>query len=99
MKKKKVAMLVSNPASQDYRVNKEAESLARQGYEVRVYATWRPALGIPIRETINDVTYVRYDWNVLKVLRGWLLREPKYREIPRLARSHQRILDQLEAKK
>jgi len=35
----KVCMVVSNPFTHDARVNKEAESLAKAGYEVVVYAT------------------------------------------------------------
>ena len=70
---KRVAMIVSNPCDPDYRVIKEAESLAMAGYEVRVYCTWRPKLGIPVKETINGVTYVRYEESVRKAFRRILL--------------------------
>jgi len=83
---KRVAMLVSNPCDPDYRVVKQAETLARAGYEVRIFATWRPKLGIPIIETINGVSYERYEWNVAKLLQMVLLGVPKYREVPRINR-------------
>lgn len=94
--KKRVVMLVSNPCDPDYRVTKEAESLARAGYEVCVLATWRPKLGIPIQEEINGVTYIRHEWNVLKILRQTYLGEKQYREIPKINRSkHYEIVSML----
>ncbi|GLP87863.1 hypothetical protein [Tritonibacter mobilis] len=90
--KKRVVMLVSNPCNPDYRVTKEAESLARAGYEVCILATWKPKLGIPIQEEINGVTYLRFEWNVLKILRMMYLGEKKYREIPTLNRDKHRAM-------
>lgn len=91
---KRIAMLVSNPCSPDFRVNKQAESLARAGYEVRVFCTWKPGLGIPTFEKINGVTYVRREWNPMKILRSLYLREPEYPEIPRMDRTaHRRLTD------
>lgn len=96
---KRVVMLVSNPCNPDYRVVKEAESLARAGYNVCILATWKPKLGIPLQENINGVTYLRYEWNVLKMLRMTYLREEQYREVPKLNRKkHQKIVDMLSNK-
>lgn len=83
---KRVAMLVSNPCNPDYRVVKQAESLARSGYDVRIYGTWNVTLGIPVRETINDVTYCRYEWSALKILRMVLFGEAENIHIPKLGR-------------
>jgi hypothetical protein len=92
-------MLVSNPCNPDYRVTKEAESLARAGYEVYILATWKPNLGIPIQEEINGVKYIRYEWNVLKVLRMIYLGEMQYREIPKLNRQkHLKIIEMISNK-
>lgn len=94
MTRKKIAMLVSNPCSPDYRVNKQAESLAAAGYEVRVFCTWKPGIGIPTQEVINGVTYVRREWNPVKLLRQRYLGEQEYPEIPALNReAHRRIKD------
>lgn len=92
MEKKRIAMLVSNPCNPDYRVVKQAESLAAAGYEVRVFCTWKPLLGIPTQETINNVTYVRREWNPLKLLRQRWFGEQEYSFIPKLNRaSHKAI--------
>ena len=77
-------MMVSNPCNPDYRVVKEAESLAAAGYEVRVFCTWKPKLGLPMRETINGVTYERYEWNPLRILREMLPGSRPWPEIPDL---------------
>lgn len=93
---KRIAMLVSNPCNPDYRVVKQAESLANAGYEVCIFATWRPKLGVPIQEVINGVTYKRYEWNVLKVIRMMYFGEQQYREIPKLNRArHREVVDKL----
>ena len=95
MTKKKIAMLVSNPCSPDFRVNKQAESLAAAGYEVRVFCTWRPGMGFPTREVINGVTYVRYEWNPMKLLRKRYLGEQQYPGVPNLDReAHRRIMEE-----
>lgn len=54
---RKVAMLLPNPCNPDYRVIKHAEFFARKGYNVRVYCRW--AEGLPFKQVINDVTYIR----------------------------------------
>lgn len=79
-------MMVSNPCSPDFRVNKQAESLAKAGYEVRVFCTWKPGLGIPVHEIINGVTYVRREWNPMKLLRMRYLGEREYPQIPVMSR-------------
>lgn len=96
---KRVVMLVSNPCNPDYRVIKQAESLARAGYKVCILATWKPKLGIPLQEEINGVTYLRYEWNVLKLLRMAYLGERQYREVPKLNRDkHRKITGMLSNK-
>ena len=96
MSRKKIAMLVSNPCSPDFRVNKQAESLVEAGYEVRVFCTWRPGLGIPTQETINGVTYVRREWNPIKLLRRLYLGEQEYAAIPKMNReAHRRITEKI----
>ena len=86
MTKKKIAMLVSNPCNPDYRVVKQAESLAAAGYEVRVFCVWRRGIGVPVYEEINGVTYVRREWSPLKILRQYFLGEREYAQIPKLNR-------------
>ena len=86
----RVAMLVSNPCSPDFRVNKQAESLANAGYDVRVFCTWKPGLGIPVRERINGVTYVRREWNPMKLLRMRYLGEREFTQIPTMSREAHR---------
>lgn len=89
---KRVAMLVSNPCDPDYRVVKQAETLARAGYEVRVFCTWKAGLGIPIQEVVNGVTYVRREWSPAKIFRRLVLRERLYPQIPVVDReAHKRI--------
>lgn len=96
---KRIAMLVSNPCSPDYRVIKQAESLAKAGYEVRVFCTWKPGLRIPTHEIINGVTYVRREWNPLKLLRQRYLGEQQYPEVPRVNReAHRKIMDRARRK-
>ncbi len=55
--KSRIAILVPNPCNPDYRVIKHAEYFARNGYDVRVYCRW--AEGLPFKQVINDVTYIR----------------------------------------
>lgn len=66
-------MVVPNMCNPDYRVMKQAEGLAQAGYEVRVYCTWKPGIGLPILEEINGVTYVRREWNLIGLLKEKLL--------------------------
>lgn len=97
--KKRIAMLVSNPCSPDYRVIKQAESLARAGYEVRVFCTWKPGLGIPTYEMVNGVTYVRREWNPLKLLRRRYFGERLYPQIPHVDRAaHREIMERTRRK-
>ncbi len=84
----RIAMMVSNPCSPDFRVNKQAESLAKAGYEVRVFCTWKPGLGIPVHEIINGVTYVRREWNPMKLLKMRYLGEREYPQIPVMSRNN-----------
>jgi len=66
----KIAMIVSNPCFPDYRVIKEAESLASLGHHVRIYCVARP--GIPIHEVVSGVEYVRIPFGVGPALRSAL---------------------------
>ena len=92
MTKKKIAMLVSNPCNPDYRVVKQAESLAAAGYEVRVFCVWRRGIGVPVYEEINGVTYVRREWSPLKILRQYLFGEREFAQIPKVDRERHRKL-------
>jgi glycogen(starch) synthase len=71
-------MLVSNPCNPDYRVIKQAQSLANAGYEVRVFCVWKPGLDAPVFERVNGVTYVRREWNPRKALQRHYFGEQKY---------------------
>ena len=64
---KKIAMIVNNPCAPDHRVVKQAEFLALQGHNVRIYCTAKP--GVPAREVVNGVEYYRIGFNVAKGLR------------------------------
>ena len=92
MTKKKVAMLVSNPCNPDYRVVKQAESLARNGYEVRVFCVWRRGLGAPVYEERNRVTYIRRPWIPLQFLRRILFGKRTYPQVPAVDRDRHRRL-------
>ena len=97
---KHVVMLVSNPCDPDYRVVKEAESLARIGYRVSVLCTWKPGLGIPTRAEINGVTYVRHEWNPVKIVGALLGGRSGYSEVPRVDRArHERLVDRFGRRK
>lgn len=63
----KVAMLVMNSCENDSRVIKEAEALAKNGHEVRVYCLSQ--LGLPDNQLKNGVTYIR-----IPLAMGWLVR-------------------------
>ncbi len=68
-------MLVFNPCAPDHRVTKEAEYLASTGKQVRVYCLLKE--GLPERETINGVEYLRFGINWSKTLRRILtFRDP-----------------------
>lgn len=55
-------MIVPNPCDPDYRVVKQAETLAKGGYEVRVFCTKPSGSSLPEYERINGVEYVRKNW-------------------------------------
>lgn len=69
-------MIVPNICNPDYRVVKQAESLASAGYDVRLYCIWKPRMGIPVVETFNGVTYIRREWNVLGLIKQKLFGIP-----------------------
>jgi hypothetical protein len=58
----KVAIVVPNPCDPDYRVVKQAETLAKAGYAVRVFCTKPYGSNLPNQERINGVEYVRRHW-------------------------------------
>lgn len=66
----RVAMVVPNPCDPDYRVTKEAESLARAGYEVRVFCTMSTGTKKRKYEVINGVEYFRLEWSAISILRS-----------------------------
>ena len=74
--------MVANPCNPDYRVVKQAETLAAVGYEVRIFCTWKRGFGIPITEVLNGVTYVRRLWNPAQIVRQLLTGIKIYPEIP-----------------
>jgi hypothetical protein len=98
MAKTKVAMLVSNPCNPDYRVVKEAESLAKAGYDVRVFCVWQRGLAAPAFEQINGVTYVRREWNPLRTLQQHFFGDRAYAQIPQLDRRERERLRKRETK-
>lgn len=69
----KVAIVVPNPCNPDYRVVKEAETLAKAGYEVRIFCTNTPKRDLPDWEVINGVGYVRRPWSALSAFKSALL--------------------------
>ena len=58
----KVAMIGANPCFPDYRVIKEAESLANEGHHVRIYCTTRK--DVPIYEVVSGVEYMRIPFSI-----------------------------------
>ena len=58
----KVAVIVPNVCDPDYRVVKQAETLARAGYDVRVFCGALQATDAPASETLGGVEYVRRAW-------------------------------------
>lgn len=64
VKRKKIAIVVPNPCNPDYRVIRQAESLAREGHEVRLYATKNAVT--PSYEEFNGVKYIRSTWNIAR---------------------------------
>lgn len=73
MPAEKVAIVVPNPCNPDYRVVKQAETLARAGYEVRIFCTNTPKGDLPAWEEINGVAYVRRPWSARSALKSALL--------------------------
>ncbi len=70
MKPKKIAIVVPNPCNPDYRVIRQAETLARQGHEVRIYATRN--ISTPAYEEFNGVAYLRERWNIVFGFVSWI---------------------------
>lgn len=64
MEPKKIAIVVPNPCNPDYRVIRQAETLARAGHEVRLYATKNAHT--PPYEEFNGVKYIRSNWNIVR---------------------------------
>lgn len=58
----KIAVIVPNVCDPDYRVVKQAEALARAGYEVRVYCGALQATDAPASEVLGGVQYERRAW-------------------------------------
>lgn len=54
---KRVAMAVNNPATNDFRVVKTAEMVAKNGFDCHVVGIWKP--GYELTEVVNGVTYHR----------------------------------------
>lgn len=88
-RKKRVAMIVPNVCDPDYRVIKQAESLAQAGYEVRVYCIWRHGRGIPLQETLNGVTYIRREWNPIALIKHKLFGVPLPSDVLRLEKRYE----------
>ena len=82
-------MVVPNVCNPDFRVMKEAESLAAAGYDVRVYCSWKPGLGLPMKETINGVTYIRREWDVIGLMKEKLFGIPRPSDTIRLRNRYQ----------
>ena len=70
----RVAMVVPNPCDPDFRVIKEAETLAAAGYEVTLFATRTKGSDLPAAEEINGVRYQRCDWNARAAVLAELFR-------------------------
>lgn len=66
---RRIAIVVPNPCNPDYRVIKQAESLARAGYEVTIFAVKKP--DTPSWEELAGVRYLRRPWNVRENFRSW----------------------------
>lgn len=66
----RVAMVVPNPCNPDYRVVKQAETLAAAGHKVRIFCTRPTGSDLPDLETVNTVEYRRLDWSVRSAADG-----------------------------
>ena len=60
---RRVAMVVPNPCDPDFRVVKEAQTLASAGYDVTLFATRSKGSDLPDTEEMSGVRYKRCDWN------------------------------------
>ncbi|OJI91931.1 hypothetical protein LY10_04259 [Planktotalea frisia] len=74
MTRTKIAVVVPNPCDPDYRVVKQAETLAQAGYEVRVFCTKPRGSDLPDLEIINGVEYVRRSWGPIAAIKSFLRR-------------------------
>lgn len=68
----RIAMVVPNPCDPDYRVVKQAETLAGAGHRVCVFCTRPTGSDLPDEEVINAVTYRRLDWSTRTAANGFL---------------------------
>ena len=76
----RVAMVVPNPCDPDYRVVKQAETLASAGYRVKVFCTQSARANLPVTETINSVEYERIPWSPRAMITPrWLRRASSQR--------------------
>lgn len=60
---RRISMVVPNACDPDFRVVKEAQTLAAAGYDITLFATRTASSDLPDIEQINGVTYRRCDWN------------------------------------
>lgn len=66
-------MIVPNPCNPDYRVVKQAETLARAGYEIRVYCAVVKPTNAKDEEIENAVKYIRRAWSPTQTLKASVL--------------------------
>jgi len=69
----KIVIVVPNECNPDFRVVKQAETLARFGHEVIVYCGAFRLGEAKALECVNAVTYIRREWCVEDTLKNWLL--------------------------
>lgn len=92
----KVAVIVPNVCDPDYRVVKQAETLARNGYEVRVFCGVLQATEAPVSETLAGVRYERRAWQAGHTLKCMVWSylpftgRPKYAPPPRVVTKPER---------
>lgn len=66
----RIAMVVPNPCNPDYRVVKQAETLAAAGHILVLFCTRPVGSNLPDQEVINGVEYRRLDWSVRTATNG-----------------------------
>ena len=67
----KIVIVVPNACNPDFRVVKQAETLARFGHEVIVYCGALRLGEAKAFECVNSVTYIRREWRVADSLKNW----------------------------